>query len=72
MTEQPCSSRAHLGGTFGLSEVGHVQNYLSVWKLVQEQLARCLQELQDENAKSAAHIQSLKKRRANLSVSTRL
>lgn len=57
---------------FRFSEVGHVQNDLSVWKLVQEQLWRSLEELQDENAKTAAHIQSLKKRRANLSVSTRL
>ncbi|XP_011604776.2 E3 ubiquitin-protein ligase TRIM39 isoform X1 [Takifugu rubripes] len=36
----------------------------------QEQLSRCLEELQHENAKTAAHIQSLKKRRANLSKST--
>lgn len=55
-----------------MSKVGHVQIYSSVWKLVQEQLSRCLEALRDENAKTAAHIQSLKKRRANLSVRTRL
>lgn len=42
-----------------------------MWKLVQEQLSRCLQQLQDEKAKTDAHVQSLKKRRANLTVSTR-
>lgn len=43
-----------------------------MWKLVQEQLSRCLEQLQDEKAKADAHVQSLKTRRANLTVSTRL